>query len=230
MADDEKKEDDVQQGVIYGRQRRLLTEKDLVRMGLPRKLWNAKLEGIQDVRARKVVGSYMGRILDMMRTGSGLIVCGFEGVGKSGVAAVIAKEACRWGFSVQFSTHEDLQELRFENREFEGGLSLVERIRSADLLVLDNFNQDFLEDRVFGPARLEKLIARRVGNRLTTVLTTRLNFDELKNEDRMKRVYSVMKESMVGFRITGKDLREDLCSEVKDLVFGKPEDGSDRRD
>jgi DNA replication protein DnaC len=216
MSDEEQRADEP--GIVYGRRRRDLVEADLVRINLPRALWNARAKGIQDKRVREVVASYCFRIQEMMRTGTGLIVSGSEGVGKSGVAAVIAKEATRWGYSVYIASHEDMQDLRFEDREFADGQTVIARIRSVDLLVLDGFNDDFLEDKKYGPKELDKLVQRRVGARLSMILATRIGMEKFRDEP-LRGIRSVMKETCVGIKISGNDLREVASCEMQKRVL-----------
>jgi DNA replication protein DnaC len=165
---------EVKQGVSPKYVRRELSIKDFERMNLPKEHRRARSRGIQDEEVRKVVFSYGSRVVEMVRSATGLIIDGDAGAGKSSIAAILAKEAVRWGFSAYFVSHEELGDLRFEDRRFAEGMSVMGRVRSADFLVLDNFDGRFLSDKRFGPIELEKLVQRRNANLLTTVITTRV--------------------------------------------------------
>lgn len=211
-------------GVVYGRSKRKLTREDPVRSNLPKALWHTKVDGIQDPKVREVVRGYIENIQDRMTHGDGLIITGDEGVGKSGVAALIVKAAIRWNYSAYFITHGEMQLLLEKDREFADGMTILERVETVDLLVLDNFNNDLLNDKrfsAFSATDLEKIIARRVGDRRTTILTTRFSAANFREHDELIRLRSVMKESMVGIKIAGVDLRDALGDAARKRVLGE---------
>jgi DNA replication protein DnaC len=206
--------------IISGRQIRNLKEADMVRSNIPRSFWNCSLSGIQDKNIVVPLTAFHNKIKERMNDGSGLIITGACGVGKSGAAVVIAKEAARWGYSIYFCTHEDLQELRFDDHESAEGISTMTRIRNTDLLILDGFNEDFIDDKRYGPKELNKLVARRVAARKSTILTTRLVANDVKNNKSISDMFSVMKETMMGVVIKGVDLRESLGNSMVKKILG----------
>lgn len=166
------------------------------------------VELVKDESARRPIRNYLENIQEFFRQGAGLLFVGRPGIGKSTAAAIIGMVAVRWGFSVYFVSHAELQELRFQ-KEFEqdviDGLPVMERVRKVDLLVLDDFNEDFVDDRKFGPLETEKLISRRNANVKPTILTTRVAF---KQEKRVHALFGVTQETMLGLQLKGDDLRE----------------------
>ena len=185
--------------------RREIKKSDLVRMNLGKSLWNASIDKIQDIDARQVFANYISNIRNMIKTCSGLLIFGNRGVGKSGAAAVIAMEAVKVSCSAYVISHQELQEVRFDPKGFNDSQTVMDRVRSVHLLVLDNFNDDFLEDRRFGMLDLEKLVSRRKDNMLTTILTTSINrFDDKFT----KSLTGVIKAALYPVGIEGKDFRD----------------------
>ncbi len=165
---------EVKQGTSPCHVRRSLIPADYARTNLPREHWDAHSRHIQDPEVRNIVLNYGKRAVEMMQSATGLILTGKPGVGKSSIGAILVKEMVRWGFSAYFVSHEELAELRFEDKRFAEGVSVMGRIRAADFLVLDNFDSKFLADKRFGPSELEKIVRRRNANLLATVITTRV--------------------------------------------------------
>lgn len=177
----------------------------------------ATVAGIQDDKVRPVIDRYLKNLSEMVKSCTGLLIVGKQGVGKSAIASMIAVEAIRNRFSVYVATHTHLQELRFDDHPIVNadGQSPIGRINTSDLLVLDDFNESFHTDKVFGPTKLEMLIAERNRWMRTTILTTRLSVDLFKKEAILKSLHGVMQETMVGMNVSGEDLRLRRNQEMK---------------
>jgi hypothetical protein len=226
---------EVKQGTSPRYVRRDLTTKDYARINLPREHWAARSRGIQDDEVRNVVLNYGTRAVEMIRSATGLVLDGSAGTGKSSIAAILAKEVVRWGFSAYFVSHEELGELRFEDQKFAEGMSVMGRVRSVDFLVLDNFDRRFLGDKRFGPVELERLVQRRNAKLLTTVVTTRVGEamaskklveveDENGNKSEVKKeifpgLMSTLNARTATVHVYGKDMRLKTNEEARSRVF-----------
>lgn len=199
---------------------REVDDDDLRRNNIPLNYKSASILGVQDKEVRDVIARYLNNLSDMIKSCTGLLIVGKQGVGKSAVASMIAIEALRNRFSVFVATHTLLQELRFDNNPAQNtdGQSAVDRIKNCDLLILDDFNESFLTDKVFGPAKLESLISERNRWLRTTIMTTRLLRDSFQKDPLLKSVYGLMQETMVGMVITGSDLRQLRNKEMKNRL------------
>lgn len=209
----------LEQPVVHGRIRRRLVEGDVKRMNLGKAYWYVEADKIQDKEVREIVVRFKKKIVDHINSGHGLVIGGAEGVGKSGAAAIIAQEAARWGYTVRIVSHEELQTLRFEDRPFDDASSIMTRVRSVDLLVLDDFNEDFVDDGKFGPKQLEKLVAYRNKNRRSTILTTRIASKTFGEDPRLKTLSGILKENAIGMTIEGQDLRKILNAEIRKSIM-----------
>ena len=197
--------------------KRELDADDLKRNKIPVIYKTATTAGIQDPKVREVIERYLKDLPEMVKTCTGLLIVGKQGVGKSAIAAMVAMEALRNRFSVYVTTHTQLQELRFEDKPQvdADGQSPGHRIHTADLLVLDDFSDSFATDKVFGPAKLETLISERNRWMRTTIMTARISADFFKKEPVLKSLHGVMQETMVGVVLTGDDLRLRRNQEMK---------------
>lgn len=222
MADDDKKKSFRSMGSgpdlspVTELPRRDFDSSDFRRTRIAPAYSEAKVELIQDDDIRNVVSKYISDVLEMITTCTGLIFTGPAGVGKSACAAMIGMEAVRCGRSVLLVNHTDLQEWRFDKPvQDDDGRSHMERVKSCDLLIIDNLNEDCLNDKIFGPAKLEKLISTRNANRKTTIVTTRFSPEEFNKEPLLKSLYGVCQETMVGAVLSGTDMRQVRNQEMK---------------
>ena len=87
-----------------------LTKQILERMNLPPEFWRSKVTDIEDEETRKVVSRYLKKIDEMVSEGIGLLLYGVPGVGKTIIAALIAKEARTWKHTVFFTMIWELRE------------------------------------------------------------------------------------------------------------------------
>jgi DNA replication protein DnaC len=153
--------------------RRPLTRDDLVRMNLPDGFWRAKIQGVPE-SVRAVIERYMRRIDEMIARPAGILLHGGAGVGKTGIAAVIAKEARARGFTVYFVPVWELREA-FRNRvQFDPDTLVIDRCRDVDLLVLDGLRDADAKAPMFGARELEDLVGSRGARRHPTIITTQL--------------------------------------------------------
>lgn len=202
------------------RPRRKITEADLKRINLGKQYWSCTIDGVQYEAARVALSRYAKKIVEMVKSGAGLIVGGERGVGKTGAAAVLVKEAVRRGFTAYFVTFPELRDLQFNDRVYgdgSDGITVNQQMLWADFLVLDGLDDPFLTDKVFGPLQLERLVSRRNNNQLTTVITTRV----MKQLSAMPDLFDILRQALCPVVIRGKNLRDDVEGELRARVLGE---------
>jgi len=94
-----------------------------------------------------------------------------------------------------------------------------QKLREASFLVLDNFNEPAMVDKVFGPLHLERLVSYRNSRRLVTILTTRVA-KALKDH---ASLFDIVSETMVPVTIRGKNLRDVARQKLAERVLGGQE-------
>jgi DNA replication protein DnaC len=191
--------------------RRKVTHADLSRVNLGREFWGVKTDRIQMQTVRDLVLRYRKNIREMISTGSGLMFSGPPGVGKTAAAACILKEAISAGYGAYFVTHSELKDLRFEKTPSlfgsgSDGVTVRRKIDTAQLLILDGFNDPFFTDNVFGPLQLEELLVRRNSQKLSTIMTAR-SASTLKQE-KFADLLDVISQAMFPAPMSGRNMRD----------------------
>jgi DNA replication protein DnaC len=200
--------------------RRDITDKDCVRINLGKAYWKASVASMQDKEARQALIRYCEKLPEMATTGSGLIIDGPLGVGKTWAAAAVLKEAVRRKFPSYFVTHAELRELQFKDKIFgdgTDGMMVSQKLREAYFLVIDDLNEPFMVDKAFGPLHLERLVSYRNSRRLVTILTTRV----AKQFKDQVSLFDIVSETMVPVCIEGENLRDIARQKLAARVFGE---------
>lgn len=207
---------------------RKLTDADLRRCNLGKAFWSSKVKRMQTESdkgaASAIVTRYCNSITKMVDTGSGLLLSGAEGVGKTAAAACALKAALSAGYSSYFVTHAELKELRFEKvpslyGSGADGITIRRYIDNARLLVLDGFNETFFDDKLFGPNQLEELITRRSSEALATIMTVR-NFGALVDDEKHSALYDVITQCMYTVSIAGRNMRDAARRKLAERIEG----------
>jgi DNA replication protein DnaC len=185
-------------------------------MNLPEDLWRAKLQEVQSP-AKAAVENYLTRFEVMAQKGAGLWLRGPAGVGKSAIAALVAKEARALGFTAYYTTVFDLREAVRNKQMYDESLSVADRCRDADVLVLDNFLQADVSDMFVNLRYIEELLVGRGSRLKITVLTSRLSPPDLKDHSAF---VSAVEGYLVGISVSGEDLRKKRGQELKAAVLG----------
>ena len=202
---------------------RRLTTKDLCRMRLPTRYWKAEIGRVQPGEHCKVVASYLGRVKEAVSSGYGLLLWGDNGVGKTSIAAVIAKEAMRAGHTVYFTRAADYRDAVFTGEIFdvEDGCTVRARARSVGLLVLDDIGKEGQDASGSAERCFEDLLRARVGDRKATLVTTNLNTKDFADPSKggyRKSFLSAIRGCVLPVQVSGKDLRVDESAEMKDFL------------
>lgn len=203
-------------GFAQAVQRRVLTPVDLSRMCLPEAHWRVKLQGVQ-LSVRQVVHNYLFKIESYIERGTGLFIVGEAGVGKTSVAALVAKEARMRGHTVFFTPVYVLRESVKARIEFDADVSYLKRCRDVDVLVLDDLAQT---DLVGFDARLvdELVHFRKQAKRLTVITTSELPEALLAKASRLGEA---MLGSLVTLEITGLNLNATQHETLSKEVLGE---------
>lgn len=198
--------------------RRPLVQADMERMNIPKLLWKVDFDGVQEGPHKDVLGRYLEKLPEMVRRGFGLLLWGNNGVGKTGAAVVVAKEARRLAHSVLFVRAADLRTFAFSNRQFDGQESWLDRARSVDLLVLDDLGKEGKDVKAESERLFEDVLRYRVGEQKSTILTTNLAESEFIEPDHggyHESFLAVMKGMVLPVQCVGKDYRNLLADELQ---------------
>lgn len=204
--------------------RRELTEQDLNRMQIPARYWKVSFGEISsegNPSAQEVVKQYISNLDDMVSRGVGLLLWSDNGIGKTSIAVVIAKEMCRREKSVLFCEAADLKRAVFEKHMFDEDQSFWDRACSVDVLILDDLGKG-VQDSVGAGARLiDEMIRHRNARKLITFITTNMapSADQLGKELK-KSTMEVLKECVIPVHVEGKNRRDEIKEEISKILTG----------
>lgn len=197
--------------------RRKLGPPDFERMNLPREFWTAKVQHVSE-KTRPAVVRFLKQVDTFVPDGVGLFLHGETGVGKTGVAALVCKEARSAGFTVYFTSLWELRELIRSRISFDDETSLIRRCQDVDVLVLDGLHREDATEKTLGAREIEELVSFRARARRTTIITTSMPVRDM--EKPFSGLLEASQGSMVHLTVEGPNLREQRSDTLRRAVFG----------
>lgn len=150
----------------------------LKRTRLPRRHWKCTLAQIPDECSHKAeIVDWIGSLSSNVTNARGLLLMGDYSQGKSGCAAIILKAALARGIVGCWHRATDLQRVIIEQTPFDSTMTVLERLQTVPLLVIDEVQ--ILKDN-FAIQQIEQLVRRRIDDELCTVITTNHSIEELR--------------------------------------------------
>ncbi len=138
-----------------------------------------------------------------------LLLYGNTGVGKTFLSNCIAKELLDTSHTVVYLTSLQLFDI-LETYKFDRELSYEEKdatisyILDSDLLILDDLGTEL--NNSFTSSQLYRCIDVRLNHRRSTVISTNLSFDDLR-EQYSERIFSRLTSNYSLLKLTGDDIR-----------------------
>jgi DNA replication protein DnaC len=196
-------------------ERRELVRADLMRMHIPEEHWKARSDRAS-AEVRPVVERYLRHISRMIAEGASLLIHGPAGVGKTSIAAMIAKEARSTYHTVLFCRIWELREMIRSRVEFDADSTIAERCREVQVLVLDDLREEDARERFFTLSEIQQLVLYRASRRRLTIVTTRLDKSTLTDAplDRFADV-------LLPFAVTGPNQHNERQRKVQQMIHGK---------
>lgn len=197
-----------------------LNPNSLKLIGIPKSFLNSDLEnfdtyndeGLTEVKT--FVGSYLDKIDTMFSINSGIFFCGSNGVGKTMLSCIIAKEAYRHRYTTRRCTFIDYIDKytrvwSAKNSEEKESCedTLYTYYKAVEFLILDEVGKE-IDSKVSAPI-LEDLLRYREDNGLVTIICTNLTKDVLL-ERYGNSCMSLLRGNCVPIIIDSKDLRNDV--------------------
>jgi len=179
------------------------------------------VDGIVDPSNRRVINRYLTNLEENFRKGYGLILYGEPGVGKTSIAALIAKEARSWKKTVFFTMIWELRECLRARVMFDDSTSILDRCREVDLLVLDGFVEDDIDEKLVNARMLEQLITYRGQRNKLTVVTTRIDRERLQTGKGLRHFKAGTESYLYLYKIVGGNLRTSRKEEMRAAIKGE---------
>lgn len=212
------------------REPRKLTEKDMQRMQIPRRYWDVRASGIvAKARAHgvdpqplvSVLKSYIAQLDEMVGSGSGILLYGNNGRGKTGAVVWLAMQVRRRGYTVLYIESAKLKQHKIEKTPFDAVTTLWERAMDVDVLVLDDFAKGVSDSKGFMQELVDELIRTRGAHLRPTLISTNVEPGKMVKDDFLKKsTLAMMQETVAFFMVGGDDLRAKTRVELVGKLTG----------
>lgn len=196
-----------------------MTVADMKRANVPPRFWNVKLSEIPEhLEYRDKVRKYLEKMNEMLENGIGLFLYSDENsTGKTSIAVLALKQALRLRRTAYFEESGRLKAALIRAEEFEENIPIEKRIRTVDLLVLDDVSKEYRTESGFAENLIESILRDRSQNLKTTVLTSNLR------PNKIEQVYSadlaaLLRETTIPLKISGYDWRALKAKELRQLL------------
>jgi len=161
-----------------------------------------------DSKALKLSQSYLSNHKDMVRAGMGVMMHGSWGTGKTLIAALMAKELVKLGYTVYFATFTQMVD------EFTRGWGSNEdkarfeaKVVKSDVFILDDVGKEFRTKNNLSEATFDHVLRQRALDNRPTFMTTNMTMEELQT-GYGSAIFSLLKERMIVHNMVGSDYRE----------------------
>ncbi len=174
---------------------------------IPEVLLNCEMSSILDFPYKAKIQSYIDKLPAIIKTRQGLLLWGNYGVGKSGLAAIILKEAAKKEICGFWISCKQLPGYVIKETVWMDGITYYDRAQSVPILVLDELQ--IREEKVaFLESCVEDLLRIRVSKNRPTIITT--NHVPSLIKANYPAIYSVMEESTRPLEIAGMEFRHEM--------------------
>jgi len=157
---------------------RSLDASDMLRARIGRAYWGTSFDLIpENLAHRNPLGAFIRNLHEHHANGDGLLMFGDYGTGKTSAGVLVLKETMARGGTALMIPAERISSAVIEKTTFDGEEDMWERMQDVDVLLLDDLRREHVKD--FGKSVIESLIRRRYDQRLSTLVSTNADMDEL---------------------------------------------------
>lgn len=182
--------------------------------------WTFAKSDHTDQRNENIARKYVANFNAMREQGTGLLLCGQVGTGKSFLAAAIANELISQGTPCLMTNFNRL--ISRISEKFGGDQKYLDDLNRFDLLIIDDLGAE--RDTEFTWEKVMNVIDARYRAGLPIIITTNLEPKDFtdRTDIRRQRVFSRLKEMCVLLEIKGSDRRskkmQDKLETAKSLL------------
>lgn len=182
--------------------------------------WTFAKSDHTDQRNENIARKYVANFNAMREQGTGLLLCGQVGTGKSFLAAAIANELISQGTPCLMTNFSRI--ISRISEKFGGDQKYLDDLNRFDLLIIDDLGAE--RDSDFTWEKVMNVIDARYRAGLPLIITTNLGPKDFtdRGDIRRQRVFSRLKEMCVILEVNGSDRRskkmQDKLTTAKSLL------------
>ncbi len=186
-------------------------------MRIPRRFWAVKYVQIEGKKLQSTVESYLRDIDSHLDAGNGLLFWGDNSLGKSSAAVILMKECRRRGAPSLFITAEDLRKADIERTLFHDDITVMDRAREVDVLVIDDLGKEHSGASGYSEMLYENLIRIRSAHQRTTIITSNLGPKQLIERYGISMM-EVLRETVAPIHVEGENRRMGAGDDLRDRL------------
>lgn len=182
--------------------------------------WTFAKSDHTDQKNENIARKYVANFNAMREQGTGLLLCGSVGTGKSFLAAAIANELISQGTPCLMTNFSRI--ISRISEKFGGDQQYLDNLNRFDLLIIDDLGAE--RDTEYMWEKVMDVIDARYRAGLPLIVTTNLNPKDLydPSDIRRQRVFSRLKEMCIFLEVNGVDRRskkmQDKLTAAKSLL------------
>lgn len=182
--------------------------------------WTFSKSDHTDQKNENIARKYVANFDAMRSQGTGLLLCGSVGTGKSFLAAAIANELISQGTPCLMTNFSRI--ISRISEKFGGDQKYLDDLNRFDLLIIDDLGAE--RDSEFTWEKVMNVVDARYRAGLPLIVTTNLSPKDLYNPSdiRRQRVFSRLKEMCIFLEVNGADRRskkmQDKLTAAKSLL------------
>ena len=167
--------------------------------------WTFAKSDHTDQRNENIARKYVANFDTMRKQGTGLLLCGQVGTGKSFLAAAIANELISQGTPCLMTNFSRI--ISRVSEKFGGDQKYLDDLNRFDLLIIDDLGAE--RDTEFTWEKVMNVIDARYRAGLPLIITTNLEPKDFtdRGDIRRQRVFSRLKEMCICLEVKGTDRR-----------------------
>lgn len=182
--------------------------------------WTFSKSDHTDQKNENIARKYVANFDAMRSQGTGLLLCGTVGTGKSFLAAAIANELISQGTPCLMTNFSRI--ISRISEKFGGDQKYLDNLNRFDLLIIDDLGAE--RDSEFTWEKVMNVVDARYRAGLPLIVTTNLRPKDLydPSDIRRQRVFSRLKEMCIFLEVNGTDRRskkmQDKLTAAKSLL------------
>lgn len=184
------------------------------------KEWRFEVDDKTNAKLSEVAQKYVDAFDAMRERGTGLLLYGGVGTGKTFISACIVNALIDRGFRCKMTNFARLSNTLIGM--LDGKQEYIDQLNNCDLLVIDDLASE--RDTEYMGEVVQMVIDSRYNAGLPLIVTTNLTAEQLKHPQdiRRERIYSRLFEMCVPFEVKGSDRRKrkarDANADMRELL------------